>query len=189
MASIVASRVTTTSAHETSAAAAAAPSRGGVERLADALENIVSLVEARQDARAALLDAAAGGNVAPTFRADAKHVDTLGGPLTTTDLSNLSLLCVETSSSRIGGFGFDQVDPEMLLNLSTMLEAHVSSASSVDMIREVQKLLNKDGLFSDKSPATATHAVEQVRAGSRANKSECLIMLQYCLMPFSLHDY
>lgn len=165
MASVVASRVTTAPAPETAAAAAASAARR-VERLADALESIVSSVEARQDARAALLDAAAGGDVAPTFQADAKHADTLGGPLTSTDLSNLSLLCVETASSKIGGFGFDQVDPEILLNLSTMLEAHVSSASSVDMIREVQKLLTKDGLLSDKSPANVTHAVEQVRSES-----------------------
>ena len=161
MASIVAVRGATTSAHKTTAAAS-----GGIERLTDALESIVSLVEARQDARAAVLDAAAGGDVAPTFQADAKHVETLGGPLTSTDLSNLSLLCVETSSCRIDGFGFDQVDPELLLNLSTMLEAHVSSASSVDMIREVHKLLNKDGMLCHKSSANATHAVEQVRAGS-----------------------
>jgi len=126
------------------------------EKLTDALESIVTLVEARQEARAAQLDAAAGGD-APKFQA-AKHVETLGGPLTSLDLSRLSLLCTEISnSSGIGGF--EQVDPELLLNLATMLETHVNAAASVDLIREVHRLLQNDG---SKSKRSSSAMVEEV---------------------------
>ena len=122
-------------------------SRVTVERWTDVLESVVTAVEARQDERAAQLEAAAGGQ--PKFETTHKGQlkrqhsvdDTLGGPLTSTDISKLSMLCTEIAGNNSSGFV--QVDQELLLQISAMLEAHVSSASSVDLIREVHRLLLK----------------------------------------------
>lgn len=122
-------------------------SRVTVERWTDVLESVVTAVEARQDERAAQLEAAAGGRPKfetthsgqPTRRQPVN--DTLGGPLTSTDISKLSMLCAEIAGNNSSGF--NQVDQELLLQVSTMLEVHVSSASSVDLIREVHRLMSK----------------------------------------------
>ncbi|KAI2490142.1 HEAT repeat associated with sister chromatid cohesion [Fragilaria crotonensis] len=122
-------------------------SRVKVERWTDVLESVVTAVEARQDERAAQLEAAAGGRPKfetthsgqPTRRQPVN--DTLGGPLTSTDISKLSMLCAEIAGNNSSGF--NQLDQELLLQVSTMLEVHVSSASSVDLIREVHRLMSK----------------------------------------------
>ncbi|KAI2491980.1 HEAT repeat associated with sister chromatid cohesion [Fragilaria crotonensis] len=51
------------------------------------------------------------------------------------------MLCAEIAGNNSSGF--NQLDQELLLQVSTMLEVHVSSASSVDLIREVHRLMSK----------------------------------------------
>lgn len=143
-----------------------------VERWTEVLESVVTSVDVRQDARAAQLEAAAGGQ--PIFETTHKGKrmrqqqpadHTLGGPLTSTDISKLSMLCAEIANR--SPTGFNQLDPELLLQASTMLEAHVSSASSVDLIREVHRLLSKGDDSAEKPNVKAKSAlVEEVGTSS-----------------------
>jgi hypothetical protein len=141
------SRTATVTTQTSADEATTVTSTANVEKWTEVLESIVTSVDVRQDARAAQLEAAAGGQPIFETTLTGKLVrqrppdNTLGGPLSSTDISKLSVLCAEIASH--SSSGFNQVDPELLLQASTMLEAHVSSASSVDLIREVHRLLSK----------------------------------------------
>jgi hypothetical protein len=128
------------------------------DRVNDIVDGIVTAVEARQEARAAQLDLAAGGS-APKYSA-AKHVDTLGGPLHSSDLSKLTLLATEIASSSSSSIGFHMADPEILLQLSSMLETHVNTAANVDLIREVHRVMANTETQSKKKSSAL---VEEVR--------------------------
>lgn len=100
------------------------------DRWNDIVERVVTAVEARQDTRAAQIDAAAGGARVQ----HAAHEDTLGGPLTSIEISRLQQ--VEA---------WNTVDADLLLNLCTFLEPHVNSAASVNLIREVHRWMGTGG--------------------------------------------
>jgi hypothetical protein len=136
--------------------ASASATTSGEDRVNDIVDGIVTAVEARQEARAAQLDLAAGGN-APKYSA-AKHVDTLGGPLHSSDLSKLTLLCSEIAST--SSIGFHMADPEILLQISSMLETHVNTAANVDLIREVHRVMANTETQSKKKSSAL---VEEVR--------------------------
>ena len=122
-------------------------SHDAADRWNDIVERVVTAVEARQDVRAAQIDAAAGGRARAVDVA--RQEDTLGGPLTSIELSRLQQV------------DFESVDADLLLNLCTFLEPHVNAAASVNLIREVHKWMgNNNNNAGEKKRRTS---VDEVR--------------------------
>lgn len=116
------------------------------DRWNDIVERVVTAVEARQDVRAAQIDAAAGGRARAVDVA--RQEDTLGGPLTSIELSRLQQVV-----------DFESVDADLLLNLCTFLEPHVNAAASVNLIREVHKWMGNNNNAGEKKRRTSVDEV------------------------------
>lgn len=107
--------------------------------LFDTLEKIVLTAEARSDLPpSAALGSASNKSICT--------VPTFGGPLTTKELSRLSLISTSAVSSLCAGNeaknkSFGSVDGDLLMNLIPLLEQHVEAAASVDLIREASKVV------------------------------------------------
>jgi hypothetical protein len=116
------------------------PSEEDMQKLTDAVESILAAVDDRQQARMA--------NTGASWTV-------LGGPLTVQELNSLRLM------PSLG----DNAD--LLQTLCSMLETHVDSASSVNLIEEVHQLLSKskkldyDGIKT-KTTTNKSQLVEEV---------------------------
>jgi hypothetical protein len=134
------------------------------DRLMDILESIISIVEYRQAARSEILDAATEGLALSSHRVashDSVSLETLGGPLTSSDLSKLSLLRAEIANKIENGInGWDSADPDTMLQITSMLEKHVSAASNVNLIKEVHRFTHTKKSECSQSSASR---VDEVR--------------------------
>jgi len=116
------------------------------EKFNATVESILSAVEDREMARSAKLDASMSS---PASRL--KVAETLGGPLSSHDLSKLSVLCNEVfgaivtpSSETAPSSNFSNVDIDGLSQLCSMLEVHIEQAASIDLITDVHELLQRN---------------------------------------------
>ena len=95
---------------------------------------------------------------------------THGGPLTSTELSQLSLLCTSSSggfsqsNNNISGVSSDQstqwalVDGDLLASLTPLLRAHVTAAGRVDLVGEGLDVIAKT-VKAESSPEKKTGPV------------------------------
>lgn len=121
------------------------PAGGENDRFNGIVESILVAVEDREMARSAQMDPSM---TSPPSRL--KVAETLGGPLSSHDLSKLSVLCSEvfgatgTPGSEIrSSTNFSTVDVDNLSRLCAMLEIHIEQAASIDLIKEVHELLQQ----------------------------------------------
>jgi hypothetical protein len=108
-------------------------SNGG---LFDTLEKMVLTAEARSDLPSTAIGRSRSGT-------EKGFGTTFGGPLSTQELSHLSLICAGSYMSRDDSTkqGFGSVDGDLLMNLVPLLDQHVAAAASVDLIREASKVV------------------------------------------------
>lgn len=104
--------------------------------LFDTLEKMVLTAEARSDLPSVTMGRSVTEKAGTTF----------GGPLSTQELSHLSLICTSATSSDVSRDdaakqGFGSVDGDLLMNLVPLLDQHVEAAASVDLIREASKVV------------------------------------------------
>ena len=128
------------------------PTPTSATAMQDTVERIVNAVENRD--ASSRESALANGTSSQQQILEVTH----GGPFTSTELSQLALLCTSGFSSSInnngGGGGakqYDQlssqwwavVDGDLLASLTPMLRAHVTTAMRVDLVREGLNVIAK----------------------------------------------
>lgn len=152
--------------------------------LFDTLERIILTAEARSD----LPRSAAMG--ASTFR-EADVVSTYGGPLSTHELSHLSLICAAALSPLLKGEeskkkGFGSIDGDLLMALIPLLDHHIEAATSIDLIREASKICSTYNLSerrevgSGKAMITDTVSVKRKTAAEMPPNS--ILILTQCVI-------
>eukprot|EP00978_Attheya_sp_CCMP212_P049291 scaffold644544_cov55-Attheya_sp.AAC.1 len=137
--------------------------------LEDALDRILMSVEARDAARessATQVFDDVGKKAGKTKPQSIATMENNGGPLTTQEVSYLSMLCTSlgatpssqgvstpSSSDASPQQGWATVDPETIITLTPMLEAHIESASCVDFVGEALHIAQSSLESKDKSDA------------------------------------
>jgi hypothetical protein len=153
------------------------PTPTSVTAIQDTVERIVNAVENRD--ASSRESALANGTTSQRQILEVTH----GGPLTSTELSQLALLCTAGfSSTKNGGpKQYDQsslwaaVDGDLLAALTPMLRAHVTSAMRVDLVGEglgvISKTVQAENSPEKKSGPVIT--IHQVRSLNKAFSCCC----------------
>jgi hypothetical protein len=172
------SRATTGSGPAVSAASAASTTTNNREpsdAFTDAIERILAAVDNREEEDNNMLGTTGEDN----------NQSSLPGPLTTTEISKLSMLCTVQSTGRHGitdSLGFVDVDPDLLVQLVTHLAKHINLASNISIIQAVY-----DAIQGAKSRGQNRLNVDQVR-GSHLTPNHlarsCLCHLFFLTKPY-----
>lgn len=109
---------------------------------ADTIERIINAAESREATTREYSVATGAANNKPIEISD-------GGPFTASELSQLSLLRVE---------GWNALDPELVVSLTSMLQIHVSAGVGIDLVGEGRNVVLKSGEVGD-GPVISAHQV------------------------------